>query len=115
LPPCQHHRSPPPPDQRRNLVPSVCLFLWSAPSMNLPVHWKVKSDDHKGALSSMRIGELADAADTTTKTLRYYEAIGLLPPPDRARAVARLPRSDALATRFHPSRPTRGTVPGPHR
>ncbi|PXA77214.1 MULTISPECIES: heavy metal-responsive transcriptional regulator [Auritidibacter] len=32
----------------------------------------------------MRIGELADAADTTTKTLRYYEAIGLLPPPDRA-------------------------------
>src|SRR5699024_11546014 len=51
---------------------------------NLPVHWKVKSDDHKGALSSMRIGELADAADTTTKTLRYYEAIGLLPPPERA-------------------------------
>ena len=32
----------------------------------------------------MRIGELADAADTTPKTLRYYESIGLLPPPDRA-------------------------------
>lgn len=32
----------------------------------------------------MRIGELADAANTTTKTLRYYESIGLLPPPDRA-------------------------------
>jgi len=32
----------------------------------------------------MRIGELANAADTTTKTLRYYESIGLLPPPGRA-------------------------------
>ena len=27
----------------------------------------------------MRIGELATAADTTTKTLRFYEAEGLLP------------------------------------
>src|SRR5699024_3020987 len=52
--------------------------------MNLPVHWKVKSGDHKGAWNAMRIGALADAADTTPKTLRYYESIGLLPPPDRA-------------------------------
>jgi DNA-binding transcriptional MerR regulator len=33
----------------------------------------------------MRIGGLADATDVTTKTLRYYEAAGLLPPPGRER------------------------------
>src|SRR3954471_3763403 len=32
----------------------------------------------------MRIGELAAATGTTTKTLRFYEESGLLPPPDRA-------------------------------
>jgi MerR family Zn(II)-responsive transcriptional regulator of zntA len=32
----------------------------------------------------MRIGELAAAAGTTTKTLRFYEESGLLPPTDRA-------------------------------
>jgi DNA-binding transcriptional MerR regulator len=31
----------------------------------------------------MRIGELADRAGTTTRTLRYYESLGLLPPADR--------------------------------
>lgn len=31
----------------------------------------------------MRIGELADRAGTTTKTLRFYEQAGLLPEPDR--------------------------------
>ena len=31
----------------------------------------------------MRIGELAAAAGTTTKTLRFYEESGLLPPTDR--------------------------------
>lgn len=31
----------------------------------------------------MRIGELAAAADTTTKTLRFYEDQGLIPPADR--------------------------------
>lgn len=31
----------------------------------------------------MRIGELADAAGVTVKTLRFYEARGLLPPPAR--------------------------------
>lgn len=31
----------------------------------------------------MRIGELADSTGTTTKTIRYYEQIGLLPEPDR--------------------------------
>lgn len=31
----------------------------------------------------MRIGELAQASGTTTKTLRYYEQAGLLPAPQR--------------------------------
>lgn len=31
----------------------------------------------------MRIGELAEAAGTTTKTLRFYEDQGLLPPAER--------------------------------
>ncbi len=31
----------------------------------------------------MRIGELAEQADVSTKTIRYYESIGLLPEPER--------------------------------
>ena len=31
----------------------------------------------------MRIGQVAEAAGVTTKALRYYERVGLLPPPDR--------------------------------
>ena len=31
----------------------------------------------------MRIGELAEAVSLPTKTIRYYEQIGLLPPPAR--------------------------------
>jgi len=31
----------------------------------------------------MRIGELAEASSTTTKTLRFYEEAGLLPAPNR--------------------------------
>ena len=31
----------------------------------------------------MRIGELAATAGVTTKTIRYYESIGLLPEPAR--------------------------------
>jgi MerR family transcriptional regulator, copper efflux regulator len=31
----------------------------------------------------MRIGHVADAAGTTTKALRYYERVGLLPEPSR--------------------------------
>lgn len=34
----------------------------------------------------MRIGQLADKTDTTTKTIRYYEQIGLLPEPPRTPA-----------------------------
>lgn len=31
----------------------------------------------------MRIGELADQAAVSTKTIRYYESIGLIPEPER--------------------------------
>jgi MerR family copper efflux transcriptional regulator len=34
-------------------------------------------------MRGMRIGELAHRTGTTTKTIRYYEEIGLLPEPDR--------------------------------
>jgi DNA-binding transcriptional MerR regulator len=31
----------------------------------------------------MRIGQVAEAVGMTTKALRYYERVGLLPEPDR--------------------------------
>lgn len=61
-------------------------------------------NDHDSETEHYTIGELADAADTTPRTIRYYTAEGLLPPPDtrgryalysnehlwRLRAIARL-------------------------
>ena len=38
----------------------------------------------------MRIGELAAATGTTTKTLRFYEAAGLMPAPERTPAGYRV-------------------------
>jgi MerR family Zn(II)-responsive transcriptional regulator of zntA len=38
----------------------------------------------------VRIGELATATGTTTKTLRFYEAAGLLPAPQRTSAGYRV-------------------------
>ncbi|WP_153504952.1 heavy metal-responsive transcriptional regulator [Cumulibacter manganitolerans] len=45
----------------------------------------------------MRIGELAKAAGATTKTLRFYEAEGLLPPADRTPAGYRDYGPEAVA------------------
>lgn len=45
----------------------------------------------------MRIGELAEATGATTKTLRFYEAEGLLPPADRTPAGYRAYRPEAVA------------------
>lgn len=45
----------------------------------------------------MRIGELAAAAGTTTKSLRFYEQAGLLPPPARTAAGYRDYAADAVA------------------
>jgi MerR family copper efflux transcriptional regulator len=44
----------------------------------------------------MRIGELADAAKVNTKTVRYYESIGLMPEPERTPAGYRDYTPDAL-------------------
>lgn len=38
----------------------------------------------------MRIGELAGDLGVNTKTIRYYESIGLFPPPERTRSGYRL-------------------------
>lgn len=45
---------------------------------------------------SMRIGELAAEAGVTTKTVRYYESIGLLAPPERTEAGYRAYETDAI-------------------
>ncbi|MCC6855294.1 MAG: heavy metal-responsive transcriptional regulator [Microbacteriaceae bacterium] len=45
----------------------------------------------------MRIGELAERAGTTAKTLRFYEEQGLLPPADRTTSGYRDYKSDAVA------------------
>lgn len=45
----------------------------------------------------MRIGELAEKAGTTTKTLRFYEEQRLLPPADRTPAGYRDYTPDAVA------------------
>jgi Cu(I)-responsive transcriptional regulator len=45
----------------------------------------------------MKIGELASATATKVETVRYYEKIGLLPPPARTSANYRVYGSDHLA------------------
>lgn len=44
----------------------------------------------------MRIGELAEANGTTTKTLRFYEDLGLLPPVERTASGYRDFSADAV-------------------
>ena len=66
--------------------------------MNVPQWGKVKGIGG----SVVRIGDLAAKAGITTKTLRFYEETGLLPPPDRAAngyrdySPAFLPRLDFI-------------------
>ncbi len=52
----------------------------AAPILKVPVQGKVKPG---WVGDAMRIGELAQASGITTKTLRFYEATGLLPPAER--------------------------------
>ena len=47
-------------------------------------------------LNLVRISELADRAGVTSKTLRYYERIGVLPAPSRSASGYRDYRPDAL-------------------
>jgi DNA-binding transcriptional MerR regulator len=49
-------------------------------TVDIPVDWKVKADPQE---ARVRIGQLADAAGVTAKTLRYYESERLLHEPDR--------------------------------
>ena len=44
----------------------------------------------------MRIGELADRTGSTTKTIRYYESIGVLPTPARTDAGYRTYHHDSI-------------------
>lgn len=46
--------------------------------------------------SQLRIGELAQASDVSTKTIRYYEEVGLLPPAHRAENGYRLYGSEDI-------------------
>jgi len=41
-------------------------------------------------MAYLKIGELAEATDTSAETLRFYEAEGLIPPPRRSDAGYRL-------------------------
>ena len=44
----------------------------------------------------MRIGELADRADVTAKTVRYYESIGVMKEPERTASGHRDYNNDAV-------------------
>lgn len=44
----------------------------------------------------MRIGEIAEQADVSTKTIRYYESIGLIAEPGRTRSGYRDYTSEAI-------------------
>ena len=50
------------------------------------------------AAQGIRIGELAKLLRTTTKTLRFYEQIGLLEPVQRSESAYRLYGEEAVAT-----------------
>lgn len=50
----------------------------------------------EGESANMRIGQLAEATGTTTKTLRFYEESGLLPPAERLASGYRDYAEDAV-------------------
>lgn len=58
-------------------------------------HWSMDSPVNP---RGMRIGELARRLGTTTKTLRFYEQIGLLGPAQRSTSSYRLYGHEAAAT-----------------
>lgn len=60
----------------RDLAPgTIALRYGRAAKWNIPSEWNVET--------GMRIGELAERLGINTKTIRYYESIGLLPAPQR--------------------------------
>ena len=58
---------------------------------SLPVDWNVS-----GRLGIVRIGEVARRTGIPTKTIRYYEEIGVLPEPDRTANAYRDYSEDAV-------------------
>ena len=57
--------------------------------------------DDAANTAGMRIGELADRAGVSAKTIRYYEQVGLLPDPARIAAGYRIyGRADAERVGF---------------
>lgn len=62
-----------------------CVSAPNRPALDLPPYWKVYGDGMNDAtpVRGMRIGQLADRLGVNTKTIRYYESIGLLPAPAR--------------------------------
>jgi len=52
-------------------------------NIHLPAEWNVKAI-FSAILLGMKIGELGKRTSVPTKTIRYYEEIGLLPVPERA-------------------------------
>jgi DNA-binding transcriptional MerR regulator len=54
-----------------------------------------------GKVVSVRIGELAERIGVNTKTIRYYESIGLVPPPPRTSSGYRIyNREDEVRVAF---------------
>ena len=53
----------------------------------------------------MKIGQFAISVGTNASTVRYYEQIGLLPPPKRIRGGQKLWRGGCGAARVHPALP----------
>jgi DNA-binding transcriptional MerR regulator len=49
-----------------------------------------QSEATKGTETFLRIGEVAEATGLTHRTIRYYEEMGLLPPPTRTQGDYRL-------------------------
>ncbi|MCZ6616921.1 MAG: MerR family transcriptional regulator [Gammaproteobacteria bacterium] len=48
----------------------------------------------------MKIGELADQIGIAASTIRYYEQVGLIDPPERIGGQRRFPKSAVQALRF---------------
>jgi len=53
---------------------------------------------------AMRIGELAAAVGLNPKTIRYYEAVGLLPPPQRVLCLEAAVGDDSPGLMHRPRR-----------
>jgi DNA-binding transcriptional MerR regulator len=69
--------------------------------MPMPTWQEDDGTEAQSADPYMRIGQLADRFDLNTKTIRYYEDIGLLPEPERTAAGYRLyAEADADRLRF---------------